>query len=1388
MYMVVDSSNPKPDRTLVPWERLWLPLDTEDEEKDLGSGFLEPWEDIFGFPSKKAPKQLLELLDLRCLVLCGEPGMGKSKALELHRPQIEEKARQAGELYWRSFREVIDPAHLIQSLKASAEWQKWLQGSELTVVIDGVDEGLALASNVILVLGAELRNLPVSRLRLILVCRDAEWPVDEGRELMKLWPEKEVGRFRLQRLRYLDAEKAARHWRLSEADTASFMSAVDVSAVEAFAARPMTLEMLVEEFRQNRCLPGTRTEIFRRACLRLCREDPKRAKFLKTATGFQFTAEQLLPVVKRVAAVMLLCRYTAISQLPSGNHLDFESLIPPEADAEERAKVEAAFGSALFSDAGNQSRTFAHQAYAEYLAAEYLSTFPLAQVLDLVSTRIGGKRPMVPQLSELAAWLALLHQEFADWLIANEPEILLRNDASGLTESQRERFVGGLLARMAREETFDDWDLKRFYGSFRHPKLAEQLRPYLTNCQTGRFARRAAIHLADLGKLDELFEELLAIAKDINTDYHLRQQAMNAVCRLISPQRLSELEPFAKREAGPDPDDEMRGAALKALVPVRWKVSAALLQLAKPSNQNFIGEFHMVCESYLPKQLDVGDLAGVLKELTRAEYPFDGYHNHIRSLAYRTLVLACCNLGQPDIASAFLSFIRTKLQQEQLPTGIDEAEWKEAVENSPFNRRQLAESLVGAAGMSAEEIIEFQSYGFIPLKMEDCLWFIHRIESASDTGRELWVKLVRIFWPNVTDTAYRDDFLEACHRLPDLGAEIRWPCAIQLNSEEAKHSREWWQRQKRNEEKAKSRSPKATAQELFEACLAAARADWRHWPQLGWELQRDESGAEIYSANPDPTRRRRWQVCTEAEREWIIGCAREFLLNATSTELVKRSGDEFPVEVTWALWLVKDRLAADDDLRGAVENKWFEALFAQPHHGAHEEQVLTGLGVSLNAARAGDCLRNRLVRTLSGELGLANILLAFEFAWRPEFSFVLVEFIRQQKLAGPALSSALRFLGRHDEPVALSWLTDEIQSSSSNDLPASVALGFALFPDVLGQPAKSRMEKDPSVAAASLQVVADVHASSMEFLDKLKPIQLADLFLLLEANHPSAPPMKIAPGEVSPRERIEKVRNFIPERLQALATSDACDHLSRLAAGVPHWRTLLRWRLRDTRIAVLRRAWTGVPAGILAAMAGKHERRWVRSEDDLQELVLDSIARFQNELTRTECPTVLRLWNEKPVSPKEEIALTQELVRWLRDDLGGKNGAALGCQVEPSRVHETDIEVWAQPGGSVPSGKRFVVTIEVKRRDNPEAARGLEQQLIAEYLLKLDRTHGIYLVGWYETEGWLANHNPLKAQNWAGASASVVKLLDESRMAHPELRIDAICLDCEFPRAFRKKI
>ncbi len=1092
--------------TPVSWRRFWRRLDAGLKDEFSGDGFLQNTMDFFGFRTPDSPDRLDELLDLRCLVLCGEPGMGKSTTLELHRAQIESNAK--GSLYWRSFRDVFNPALLLHDLKTSHEWTDWLEhGREIAVVIDGVDEGLALAINVVAGLEAELRGKPLERLRLILACRDAEWPEAEGQTLMSLWPPVQVGRFQLQRLRAADANMAAQHWGLSELDASAFMEDVQAKAIEAFAARPITLRMLVEEFKENRQLSGTRGEIFRRATLRLLLEEPKRAKRLKSVAGFAFRNDELCPVAKRVAAWMLLGRYNAISSQPPelrpAAHLDFERLSPTDADQRERCKVEAALSSALFCDAGTQARTFAGQPFVEFLAAEYLLDFPLSQVLDLLCIYEGGERFVVPQLAELAAWLALSHSDFLEWLTTHEPEILLRSDASCLPEAQRAKLVEALLIRMAREEVFDDWDLKRFYGSFRHRGLSAQLKRYLRDKTASHIVRRAAIHLADLGKLSESLDDVFAIARDATEVSHLREQAMNAVGRLLPDDRLGELEPFAVGEAGLDPHDELRGVALAALVPRRWKVSQAVSAMNCRQNTQFIGAFRMACDSHMPASIEIADLPALLTALIEIERPFEGHENRIRAVACRGLALAVQHLATPGIKDAFLGLVRTKLSQHQLPFGLDNVEWSEAVSQKAAIRQQLADAFVDATGMTADELRQLEFHRFIPLLMEDCPWVLLQLESSSARQRPLWAMLAARFFSNVKDSPHLEAVLEACENYQELAAEVRWPCSVALDSEEAKHSRMGLEWRTRGEQQPKT---KRDPDQVFGSVLAAARTDWRLWPQLSWELQRPEDADSISSASPDPTTKHVWLSSEPNRRDQILEGARQFLMDGqapTNDDAERRMG----LPVFWALWLVREQIQSDEALRAAIKAKWFSMLFTQPFIHVKEEQELTRIGVLLDANQAADVLRRRLEQTRSGNTSLANVLAGFELAWREAFTAVLTNYLRGHSITGWPLRSALEFLARYDAPSTRLWLEEQLVVANPVDLATNLAAALALYPTEFWAKVRTRLATDPALAIACLQTLADLHASSPHRpLEKFSAEKLSELFLMLERSFPSNEP------------------------------------------------------------------------------------------------------------------------------------------------------------------------------------------------------------------------------------------------------------------------------------------
>jgi hypothetical protein len=331
-------------------------------------------------------------------------------------------------------------------------------------------------------------------------------------------------------------------------------------------------------------------------------------------------------------------------------------------------------------------------------------------------------------------------------------------------------------------------------------------------------------------------------------------------------------------------------------------------------------------------------------------------------------------------------------------------------------------------------------------------------------------------------------------------------------------------------------------------------------------------------------------------------------------------------------------------------------------------------------------------------------------------------------------------------------------------------------------------------AKESLRILADLtRGRTPKPLEELNPLQLADLFLLMEKTFPSKGRVRISAKDKDVYENIERLRWSIPQRLKRLASQESCSQLLRLSTKVTHHRTKLRWHMRDARLAFVRSIWTGVPLSVLTGFAAKRESRWVRSPDDLLDLLMDSLARLQEKLNSKEHPTFRRLWNEakegnrKKLTPKDESVLTEEIIDWFKEDLSEKHGLVLGCQVKPSSIHETDIEVKAIPAEGSSTGGSFCVTIEVKRDYNPEVQTSLEKQLVQEYLLKLGRAHGIYVVGWYEAQSWRKKANPLRADSHQHAESEIKKLLLKSQEKHPTLRLSAFCLNCEYPQAFRKR-
>jgi hypothetical protein len=154
------------------------------------------------------------------------------------------------------------------------------------------------------------------------------------------------------------------------------------------------------------------------------------------------------------------------------------------------------------------------------------------------------------------------------------------------------------------------------------------------------------------------------------------------------------------------------------------------------------------------------------------------------------------------------------------------------------------------------------------------------------------------------------------------------------------------------------------------------------------------------------------------------------------------------------------------------------------------------------------------------------------------------------------------------------------------------------------------------------------------------------------------------------------------------------------------------------------------------------------------------------------------LWNEKGANwtRKDEAALSNTVVAWMRQDLGKSSGLVLNREVIidplPDRL---DIKIEAAAPNR-PSIDPLTVVVEVKGSWNRDLLTSMGKQLVARYLAPKGWQHGVYLVGWFPKG---------RKVEWNGRRAFLSKAQAENELSElvkrqsPEgFTVTPILLDC----------
>jgi hypothetical protein len=296
---------------------------------------------------------------------------------------------------------------------------------------------------------------------------------------------------------------------------------------------------LIDSFSRNSALPEDRTKIYETGCLKLCSEVNSARRDARHIGDL--IAEQRLVIASRIAAYSALAGKQFIS-----NNLDVH-VDPKTLDISEiyggvekvrgidlqvlESAIRETLETALFTGRGLDQVGFAHRSYQEFLASRYIKQRDLETVqLESILFHPSGDKRVIPQLTEVAAWLASSDSKFAEKLIRSDPQVLLKSDVLDSQADFKGRILKSVIGLMQQGELDDtDWGLASHYKKLKFTGLADVLNPVILDQTQKFFVRRFAITVAEECKDSATTEALLKVVLDLKDDRRVRIPACEAL-------------------------------------------------------------------------------------------------------------------------------------------------------------------------------------------------------------------------------------------------------------------------------------------------------------------------------------------------------------------------------------------------------------------------------------------------------------------------------------------------------------------------------------------------------------------------------------------------------------------------------------------------------------------------------------------------------------------------------------------------------------------------------------------------------------------------------------------------------------------------------------------
>jgi len=1266
------------------WKRFWYPRGTHIELSDYGylpnhqlnapnfhNSTVVPFEAIANIP---------------CLVLIGEPGIGKSTALEEAFSQVPEGEKK----YLFELGDYGFDTELCQHIFRNSEFQAWSEGTnQLFLFLDSFDEGYLSIKQLSKILSRELKKISHAcpRLHFRITCRTNDWSSILEETLKELWGENNVGVYQLAPLRRVDVIEAARK---NDLDDNHFLQEIFDKEAVPLAIKPITLNFLLDIYKQTQQFPNTRKELYLKGCEHLCKEYNQN----RIDSGFlpQLTPKQLLIVAARIAAITIFCDRHLILRKPEhcpAEYVDIQELWGNIEKAEgnefkiSRNEIEEALATALFSSGSRllspsdtHSIGFAHKTYAEFLAAWYLeqNQMPLPQIMSLIRHPDGK---LVPQLHETAAWLANLLPEVFREIMKTDPDVLLKSDVATANVEDRAKLVETLL-KLYDEEQILERPLEN-YGHYRklaHPTLAEQLQPYIRDLNKKEQARLVAIDIAEVCQLQELKDDLVDVVIEDLEPIMIRLGAAQAIDSINDTQTKNKLKSLVFRNITNDHNSRLRLYLLDSLFPDCLNIEELFNVLTDSTFNSSSGLYDYKLASKLRDYLQTGNLLVSIDwiEKNQVEVNFN-FLWRFKRITDTILLKAFENIEIEGVPQALAQVLISQLRHyEQIMNHADDSQFLQALGNDDGKRRKILLATLPLLS-NLQEDLDLLAYSSTPLVFtKDIPWMIKYFQtSISEQKQQVIAQLIfEVF--NSQEKGHLDT-IRSISQNNQILAKIFDPYlstdSTSSNMPQAKKEGEFLVLE---EPSVPSDLEPLPAEQIIKLLDEFGDDNLTAWEHICREmvLKPESFYYQLWEMEKiDLTVLPGWISADTQTKERIVEAAQKYLLQHHPENYpvssVKNSCAEDLFGYKALRLLLKQNLSFIEGLSTNVWQKWTPFVLAYSPIGNTEDNYFDNELLKRAYINSSDTFFDTLRLLINEENEVYDsifIIGKLEKIWDSDVAGFLLQTVKNQHLKPKSLEDILSQLLKHDVTEAKVFAESLIPLPlpiNEEERTRAVMAAQALMKysgDAGWTTIGSAIQQDPQFGVEVIEEVSFFARNSGNIESRLLEEQVAELYIWLTETYPQLNITKRnqSPNSnpiynknlVTPEVSIDRWKELILSYLKERGTPQAYEALQQIYQSLPEIQKKLKPLLIESQESIRRETWVPARPEEIIELAKNHQSRLVKSGNDLLNIVIESLDELQQSL-QGETPAAMDLWNEIKLNQTKQ--LTKKVLENLKDKL-----------------------------------------------------------------------------------------------------------------------------------------